>query len=108
MTTNEIKTKTTIEDISKTLKENNVKVDNKDLIVKTLRKLVNDMEVSSISVGEEIKTLEDAIGAKLTEDQIDALKKRHEKAIDAPKDIRKAIIFSRTCVSHTAKLLENL
>ena len=97
-----------ISEIAKTLKDNGVTITNKDVIVKELIGLTAKMSVNVRSVEEEIADVESFIETDLTKTQKDVIRKRHGNALDVPKDIRKAIIFSRTCVSHTAKLVADL
>lgn len=98
----------TIEEIAEALSDNGITVKNKTQIVSALAELADSMTIAGVTSEEEIATLEEAIGAPLTTDQKAKIESRHEGALDVPSDMRKPIVFSRTCVNHARRLVDAL
>jgi len=97
-----------IEEIAEALSNEGVTVKNKAQVVSALAELADNMTIAGETSEEEIATLEEAIGAPLTADQKAKIESRHEGALDVAADMKKPIVFSKTCVNHARRLVEAL
>ena len=104
--------KVSISEIAKILKENNVKIDEKKkkIVIEVLNELENYLKTSSINVENEILKMEELLGRKLSEKEINHIKRKlgAENTINIPNEYKRSFAFAKNNVLFVKRLISML